>query len=574
MQSAGRGDDSVLIHMTPGEVNGLQSLAVKHGGSLTINPNTGLPEAGFLSSLLPMVIGGALTVMSGGALSPLMAAAMTGGGYTLATGSLKKGLMAGLGAYGGAGLGTSLSALGAGAGAVTPTLNGSIMGGAAGTTSAGPLSTFGSGLYNAAPNIAANSFTAAAPTQLTAASQALQIPTAAAAPTYANMGRGLQSLNSLDALKTFGGNNMMSIGAAAAPMMMPEQFKPPKQDQGMIRPYTLDRTQNPQAYAQSTDAQGRTNTPVYGQPFDSSERSYFNDKYTAGTPYAAPGPEYKATGGLTALAVGGPVEEMSAQNAMGQNTGYPMANLQSPMYTNPQMQRPMAGNVVNASGDVGVNPYTGEQKFAEGGTTAGGYKYTFNPQTQAFTRTGSAPVTTPQSTFNNGLIGGVVQKAVTAPDEAPQTTGGVATPYVQPAAPQYTNHQQAPQAQQPMQHQDNMQGFYDYMRNQMNGMQGYAAGGGISDLGSYSDGGRLLKGPGDGVSDSIPAQIGDNQPARLADGEFVVPARIVSELGNGSTEAGARQLYKMMERVQHNRRKSVGKDKVAVDAKSAKFLPA
>ena len=76
-----------------------------------------------------------------------------------------------------------------------------------------------------------------------------------------------------------------------------------------------------------------------------------------------------------------------------------------------------------------------------------------------------------------------------------------------------------------------------------------AAGGGISALGGYSDGGRLLKGPGDGMSDNIPAQIGQKQPARLADGEFVVPADVVSHLGNGSTDAGAKQLYKMMDKV-------------------------
>jgi hypothetical protein len=106
-----------------------------------------------------------------------------------------------------------------------------------------------------------------------------------------------------------------------------------------------------------------------------------------------------------------------------------------------------------------------------------------------------------------------------------------------------------------------MQGLY----------QGYAGGG---HLGDYSDGGRLLKGPGDGVSDDIPAQIGARQPARLADGEFVVPARIVSELGNGSTDAGAKRLYAMMDRVQRNRTKSVGKGKVAVDSKAYRHLPA
>jgi hypothetical protein len=98
--------------------------------------------------------------------------------------------------------------------------------------------------------------------------------------------------------------------------------------------------------------------------------------------------------------------------------------------------------------------------------------------------------------------------------------------------------------------------------------------GGISHLGDYSDGGRLLRGPGDGISDSIPAMIGKKRPARLADGEFVVPARIVSELGNGSTEAGARKLYAMMDRVQKARKKTVGKGKVAANSRSAKYLPA
>jgi hypothetical protein len=95
--------------------------------------------------------------------------------------------------------------------------------------------------------------------------------------------------------------------------------------------------------------------------------------------------------------------------------------------------------------------------------------------------------------------------------------------------------------------------------------------GGMSNLGSYSDGGRLLRGPGDGVSDSIPAIIGKKQPARLANGEFVIPARIVSELGNGSTDAGAKRLYEMMDRIQKVRRKTKN---VAANTKAAKYLPA
>lgn len=94
--------------------------------------------------------------------------------------------------------------------------------------------------------------------------------------------------------------------------------------------------------------------------------------------------------------------------------------------------------------------------------------------------------------------------------------------------------------------------------------------GGIATLGGYSDGGRLLKGPGDGMSDHIPAMIGAKQPARLADGEFVIPADVVSHLGNGSTEAGAKVLYKMMNKV---RRARTGNPKQGKQINPKKFIP-
>ena len=97
------------------------------------------------------------------------------------------------------------------------------------------------------------------------------------------------------------------------------------------------------------------------------------------------------------------------------------------------------------------------------------------------------------------------------------------------------------------------------------------AAGGIADLGSYSDGGRMLKGPGDGMSDDIPASIGNKQPARLADGEFVVPADVVSHLGNGSTDAGAKQLYSMMNKV---RKARTGTAKQGKEINPKKYLKA
>ena len=100
------------------------------------------------------------------------------------------------------------------------------------------------------------------------------------------------------------------------------------------------------------------------------------------------------------------------------------------------------------------------------------------------------------------------------------------------------------------------------------------AGGGLADLGGYADyagGGRMLKGPGDGMSDSIPAVIAGKQPARLANDEFVVPADVVSHLGNGSSDAGAKQLYKMMDKVRAAR---TGKKSQAKQINPDKYVPA
>jgi len=115
LASLGRNGDSVLVHMNPTEVAGLQSLAMSQGGSLTINPHTGLPEAfnlgGFFKSLLPVFAG----AMTGGAGMPLWAGIAAGAATGAATSKdpLMGALTGGLGGYGGFGLGQGLFAAGA-----------------------------------------------------------------------------------------------------------------------------------------------------------------------------------------------------------------------------------------------------------------------------------------------------------------------------------------------------------------------------------------------------------------------------------------------------------------------------
>jgi hypothetical protein len=100
-----------------------------------------------------------------------------------------------------------------------------------------------------------------------------------------------------------------------------------------------------------------------------------------------------------------------------------------------------------------------------------------------------------------------------------------------------------------------------------------AAGGGLMSLNTYAAGGKLLQGPGDGMSDSIPAVIKGPKPQRaaLAQGEFVIPADVVSHLGNGSTDAGAKRLYAMMDKIRHAR---TGNKKQGKQINPNNFLPA
>ena len=390
----GRGPDDHLVHMSGKEVAGLQALAMAHGGSLTINPKTGLPEAGFLDDILPV-----LAVGAGIAFAPELGLAEMFGGAAPAIGEAAFPSATSTGLATVAGEGTAL-------GAATPALTSA-------AAPAGWAQTAG-GMY--------------------------------ALPGEAGTAAGLFSGMGQYALPVAG-------GVAALSLLNGKKAEPDNKTKPMIRPYSYQY--NPQRPANMI---GSTYQP--GQ--DTSERTWFQPQWQAGTPYEA------ADGGIIALAGGGmaagggPVEQMSNQNSVGANTGFPQAYMHTNAFATPY-QTPISQNVLTGDSDTAVDPYTGEQKMAAGG---------------------------------------------------------------------------------------------------------------LSDLGSYSDGGRLLRGPGDGVSDSIPAQIGEHQPARLADGEFVVPARIVSELGNGSTEAGAKQLYKMLDRVQNARAKTTAKGKVAHNNNPAKLLPA
>jgi hypothetical protein len=474
---------------------------------LTINPHTGLAEAGFLNAMLPMILGAGLAAATGG--SSLLIGAGIGGLQAARTGSLKQGLMAGLGAYGGAGLASSLGAAGASslptsaiaappapvipsgvpnfgpaftdAQAFNPELfKPAVVAGATGTagTAAGttpPTTPTPSAIPGGttAENfrwdpITKTNVPITTPTP-TATPMAIPevTPVAASTPTptpktFAELSpsdrlTAIKEGASADNITDWATKNKYTAAGTAGSValgMQEEPKAPDPADPGMIRPYTFERTKNADAF-QDMPASGYA-------PLSSRERNYFTDQYTAQTPYKAPGPEY--------MAAGGPVETMSNNAAMGANTMYPMANMATSSFATPY-QSPVSTNMLAPTSDSGVT-MNGEPSM-QGTRMAGG-------------------------------------------GQVPQ----------------------------------------------------YGLGGA---LGSYSDGGRMLKGPGDGMSDNIPAVIGKKQPARLADGEFVVPADVVSHLGNGSTDAGAKQLYAMMDKIRAAR---TGTKKQGKQINPRKYMPA
>jgi hypothetical protein len=334
---------------------------------------------------------------------------------------------------------------------------------------------------------------------------------------------------------------------------------------------------------------------------------------------------------------GGPIEQMSRDNALGQNQMFPQSSLQTNAFSNPT-NTPMGSNMIAPSGDTNVDPYTGAEKFARGGIASvkrydGGGNVTPDQITSDSVNRNNAlmqqlqgALNTPAPQMNPGQVAQQAPLQANPSGMALQQTPYQAPPMAAPAqshqnyfgAPSFTRTavpniefgnaaatipgsaayaKKAADATKAAEDASGTSTFYTapngqmwksydaYQSSQNGGGSGggkagglmpndlrYAAGGNVPSLGGYAAGGnpRLLKGPGDGMSDNIPAMIGHKQPARLADGEFVVPADVVSHLGNGSTDAGAKRLYSMMDKV---RKARTGNKKQGKQINADKYLP-
>ena len=469
LRNMGRGEDTMLVHMTPNEVNSLQGLAMAAGGSLSVNPNTGLPEASFLKKLLPTLLGVGLAATGIGA--PL-AAGIIGAGQTALTGSLRKGLMAGLGAFGGAsmagaaGLGGAISKNAFGALGNKAGILGSNMGLGAAATAAPPLPAGlapvpGAPVPGAAPPLLAAPPPPPTPPMLPAGAAPLPSPIPAPPPLLAAPAPAAAAAPA----SQFTGNFFSRFGQAAraglpggmvgraAPMAAGlgvlnavSEATTPSGGSGMGADGAVDNSYAGPYYAQQRRPQFAESTAdILGS---SRERDYFGvdvpEIYNVSGQLVQPG---------TTTAPGTPIY---------QNVLNPRARRGQPMYT----QR--------------IVPYMGleqeeDNRFAEGGTV-------------------------------RLADGAFVVDART-----------------------------------------------------------------VSELGNGSSnagheilsrlGGRPIRGPGDGVSDSVPARIGRDQPARVARDEVVFSPEAVRRMGRGNEQRGAQKLYSLMEKAHKARRKSArGKD--------------
>lgn len=553
VRSKGRGDDTMLVHMTPHEVGGLQALAMAHGGSLTINPDTGLPEAGWLGKLLPTILG-AVGMAFG--IPPIWMGALGAVGGTAITGNLKEGLMAGLGAFGGASMagaaglagGISKNALGlmGSAGSGMPSITAGFanmplgeiaakhaaQAAGSGITLGGSGSALvaGSGVGSTIPGVVG---TTVAPGAVSAIPGGGIIASGAgtAAGTAAKTGLG-------GVLQNFGNSAKMGLPAgilqkAAVPLAAmgvmnsvsgaltptPKKDETPVDEYGYTGPYTAHREEFTPA--------GMNNS----KPFDPTNFSSVPQRYFGGTTYTdaagkawIPGQKTTPTAANATSAMANPVQLTSPQAPLG---------LPQPQQNNPNLTPEQYAMLMQQYGNQGA------ATFADGG------------QVQ------NAPYSFP------------IQSV---PQPAQQTIDGSYS--MQQPQPQQSPYMQQSGYGQPQ--QSNNPNTAN--SNGIKGLPGLAAGGTLhmrsgsfimparetAEFGNGSSGagqqvlarlgGTPIHGGGDGVSDSVSARIDGNQKARVARDEVHFSPEAVARVGGGNHKKGTQKLYALMDKAQKARK--------------------
>lgn len=524
LASLGRNQDSMLMHVTPNEVAGLQTLAQQLGGSLTVNPQTGLPEAGFLDgvgdfigNLLPTAIGAGIGYGTG---NPLLGATIAGGIKTAETGDLGAGILAGIGAYTGAGTMGDIAKMGAQSTALpAATTSGEV----AGIAGEGASTAMLGGADAVTPAIASTPISQGG-LSLGGAGVDLTSPVAAAAPVGGDFGQLGQGLS---ALTKPGGFSQFAQQTGSTPLGAGFKLASPFLGAGL-----------------ETLAEQNALAPIAPEGMGGFGKftplEQLRKRYSQTTNMAQGGQvptSYGITGQdrLSALPIG------QQDNPFSTFTGYNVPR-NEPYGIAPEYNSAAAGlNAQYRSNGGNV------QQFAAGGPTNIDEWREYYQDPMAFEQRMAEAAAAEEA----AAAAKALQASQTNPFGYPSNI--MSQNAVQPSMAAMASMGVIPQAA-PVDTSPAASSTIDQLRGQYAGM---AKGG-------------YLDGPGDGMSDDIHATIEGKQPARLADGEFVVPADVVSHLGNGSTKAGAKKLYAMMDKVRVAR---TGTKKQGKQIKADKYLP-
>jgi len=509
LAARGRYGDSELVHMSKGEVAGLQSLAQAAGGSLTINPDTGKPEAFFLAALLPTLLGAAAPALGAAATGAGMAGLgglLSGKFGAMGLGALAGGLMnkkdplmgaitGGMGGMGGAGLAKGFGLGGAGAGAAGATgqgVTGAALGGA-GQSGLGLSAGAGEGLRLAGAGAGAPGLQATASnigTQMAAKGAPMAFSGAAAPMTTAEM---------------------LKSGAMAAAPMMDAMSRP--------RPMREEEPGEIPEYDYTSELTGDYYQPGQG----THERRYFTEpRFT----------RRAAAGGSIGYANGGQLNIQGSLNLSegqgGQDfNGYSPAGsgFTSGQQAQPtQMQNPVLGNQTS-------QPMGGLGGYGAIGNSGGGFAQSqsdsFSQQLAMLNRAQpQAPL--PQNNFNQqqGHRQGVVEMFNTGTQTA------------QPLGTLFSEGGLAALAKGGMR-----EGGFVVPADVVSMVGEGNTDAGYERIKRMLPGATPIKGKDGGQADTVKTSIEGAQPARVAHGEMYVPPATVNRAG------GAKKLYAMMDKV-------------------------
>lgn len=534
VRAHGRGNDSQLMHVTPSELSALQGIARAKGGSLTINPNTGLPEAGFLEDVLPTVVGIGVGALTGGAAAPFIGAAVAGLGSYALSGSLEKGIMSGLGAFGGASALSSLGSVGAGLGAAGTA-------GVAPTAAATTIGAEGLGSMAAMDVAMAGGNAAAQQAAQTAATQGIAGQMAAQ-----GIAGNVYAPTMYDALST--SDKMSAIGKGFGQLVSDPSGTMKMLPKGFVG----------DALMGITPIVGGLMDSSSGMPEPEQQNSYYRpsvydprtQRFTSLTPVKQSqwgNQSFQGYANSLGYADGGLIEQRYERPIRTVDPAVTDYNRKLMERAQQEYVQGMSFPVTPPAAPVGI--------AAAGGRSPSGYSY--DPVTQRFTgslSTGeeqsardrmreemmqqqdwqSTMGWNPNNEFSRGHGGGGAAQGGYIKNLASGGAVGIAQiPKFQAGGEMSSDAFVIPA---------------DVVSALGNG----STDAGVKILNNYLGVAMRIEGEGDGLSDDIPASIEGSQPARVADGEVYVPPEVVARLGDGDPDEGAEELYEMIDKIRQS----------------------